>query len=259
VNGAETALEFLAPENGPWWLKGGTVAECFGEAIGNDDADLVINLDTQELWKAQENTPSLDWAQELLYSLDGTQVMDWDNRQFDGADWTFLAGTICKVEEPAGATAANEGGIQMLGGYSWQAQSYGEDIIGGTVFTLSTLAPSIGSAAVDCALYAHDGTREVWLSDELNCVAAYDGTYFAFLCDSANGGAVVGQDGTQEGRIADTTYAFNAITGGINVNGASSYFFGDAAGKTHARRFTLIDDQGAAVHVKIAGGIMLPD
>jgi hypothetical protein len=67
--------------NGPWWKLNNTAAsEAYGQLIGNPSQQTVIDLLNQRLTVAGGATWTLDWSA----------------RQFDGADWTALAGTILK-------------------------------------------------------------------------------------------------------------------------------------------------------------------
>jgi hypothetical protein len=77
----------------------------FGESIGETSGPhMVIDLTNELLVRANAQN-ALDWANsQLLESGAAAMTLDWDARQFDGADWTFLDGTLVKMLDTTDVT-----------------------------------------------------------------------------------------------------------------------------------------------------------
>ena len=218
---------------GPWWKLGNTVtADAYGQLIGDSTQALVIDLDNRRLEDGGGN-----WT------------CDWDAREFDGADWTFLAGTICKAEDTTAVSANDTGSIQCKGGINFQKLSGGTDgtrsvdlLADGTGLTAFTAAIAAKSTSVEAiiavangwGLYGKAGTYEGYVGDSLNAAAGYftDSASIAKLCDG--------------------TYAVNAAVGDIRTAGV--YYKGANPGITDTIQATR---SGVSVDVSIAGGIII--
>lgn len=183
--------------SGPWWKLGNTIpADAYGQVIGNPSQLIVIDLLNQRL----TNTGGATWT------------LDWAARQFDGADWTALLGTILKSNDTTVA-ASGDGALEIANG--------------GAYLGAGLYSDKGGSAQ---AGYFADVANIAILCDGTNAVACNDAVASAYLCDGTQAGRFI--RGTNVLYAADATYAANAVGGGINVNNASAYYHGDDQGQT---------------------------
>jgi len=221
VTGGSLVLTDLAASGaGPFWVKGATEADCYGEAIGNDALQKVIDLDLEQLNIAAGNV-TLNWnAQQLLEGTGGTMTLDWLARQLDGADWSVLASTIFNV---LNTTAAGDGvgSIVNSGGYS------GLD------------GMHVAAATVAVAGVFLRGTRE------------------AYLCTAQSGGEFIETGSNNTVSLANASNAIDAVFGAINANATSGFAVGGIAGANQfSLPLTIADTDGGTHTLYLRGGIL---
>jgi len=213
--------------SGPWWVLGNAdTTGAYGAVIGDGNQDTVIDLDNKELedgatgvavdWgngHLHDGVPVVvDWFDQQLRDLVGTATVDWDARQFDGDDWTFLSGTICKSDDPAGGTAADTGSVQLQGGFSAKDECW----VGA-----GTLSSHLMPAVSGYAFTARDSSsleQADLVSPSSWAARFYDGSNrVVIIGDIGNScGLSVEDSSTIAVKLADGTYAANAIVGRIN-------------------------------------------
>ena len=204
-------IDLTATGVGPFWVKGAAAADCYGEEIGNDAQQKVIDLDLQQLNPAG-----------------GVWTLDWAARQLDGADWTVLAGTIFKVADTTVA-ASGDGSIENQGGY------YGA----GGIY--------VDKGGATRAGYFANGTiiAQLGMTSQAG-LFSYAGGGVATLATATTGGNFI--DGTRSVNLADGTYAVNAIVGGINANATTGYWVGGNEGLTADDAGTKLFEKGCFVN-----------
>jgi hypothetical protein len=182
--------------SGPWWkLSNNVPGDAYGAVIGNSGASTVIDLDQRRLTDPGGVTWTLNWAL----------------RQFDGADWTALLGTVLKSSDttPAGL---NDGSIENQGGYYGKRGIYVE---------------KNNSAQ---AGYFSSTDKTTVVCDVNDAVSSWDAVSSAKLCTGAEAGQFV--TAANSVNICESTYAINVTGGSVNVNGSSSYYHDDVQGDT---------------------------
>jgi len=108
---------------------------------------------------------AIDLTYMQLFADNSNYTLDWSARQFDGTDWTFLAGTVLKSADTTAATGPNTGGVQLECGFSAKAQSYVE--CSGAVYKIW-----FGDNTTPGAAVATDGTGTARVCDGSYCFHA---------------------------------------------------------------------------------------
>lgn len=221
VSNLLTLVDGSAEGNGPWWvLDNSSTAGAYGSVIGNHDQDEVIDLDNEQ-----------------LITAGGAFTVDWNNRQFDGADWSFLAGTILKVLDTTVA-ASGDGALEVTGGGYFGAGLY------------------VNKGGASKAGYFSDGTRTLSLCDGSQAVFAYDGTRGAELANGTAAGAF--GDGTDSVQMCNGSYGVDVTDGaGINIHSGGNYYHGAVSGASQTSPpLTIADTDGVDHTYYLRGGIL---
>jgi hypothetical protein len=182
--------------SGPWWkLSNNVPGDAYGAVIGNSAASTVIDLDQRRLTDPGGVTWTLNWAL----------------RQFDGADWTALLGTVLKSSDttPAGL---NDGSIENQGGYYGKRGIYVEK----------------NNAAATGILT--DGTATVTLADGVRAGTFARTSFEADFASAGHAGSFTDGVGNSV-LLADTTWAGD-FTGSVNVRAGGSYYHDEVQGDT---------------------------
>ena len=232
--GVNTKLELVSGGpggSGPWWKLGNLVpGDAYGSVIGDGSAATVIDLVQRILTDPGGVTASVDWANRQLWESTGSGwTQDWDTREFDGEDWTFLSGTICKAADTTPVTTNDTGSIQCKGGINFQKLSGGTDgtrsvdlLADGTGLTTFIAAIAATSTSVEAiiavgggwGLYGRGGVYEGYVGDSWNSAAGY-------FTDSAN-----------TTKLCDSLWGINVIAGDCNVGAGGDYYHGGILGDT---------------------------
>jgi len=225
-------LELIDPDlMGNWWKLDGNYDEAYGPEIGNSGgADKVIDLDAEQLFPA-----GYAWT------------LDWDARQFDGDDWTFLAGTVAKVADTTAATANDTGALQVKGGINAQDTCYFDD---------GTYVVELLSSGESSAGYFYESPFQVYICGQGSGLFAWDGDYGVRLANQVEAGNF--QSSTETVRLATASYGVDVTDGvGINVHSGGDYYHNDVQGATQTDpALTILDVNGGAHTLYLRGGIL---
>ena len=130
-----------------YFILGDNYTQNYGESFGNDNADMVIDLDN-----------------ERLVTAGGATRLDWKLRQLDDGDWTVVgAGNDLIVEGTQAAVSLATGALRVAGGMSVANSVYMETGIY-IIKLLDTAASQAG--------YFTDGVSEIFLCDGVDAITA---------------------------------------------------------------------------------------